>query len=99
MRLQKRAGIKERVDMMVVELQEVYRVGVVLGIFEEDSTLQNHMVMVRKRFRAVARGEAQKGKGYMSSGDAEDEEDEDDSYSGVEWEAVLFFFYQYIYGY
>lgn len=70
--------------MMVVELQEVYRVGVVLGIFEEDSMLQNHMVMVRKRFRAVARGEVQKEKasGYMSSGDAEDEDD--DSYSGVE---------------
>ncbi|OJJ85997.1 uncharacterized protein ASPGLDRAFT_44992 [Aspergillus glaucus CBS 516.65] len=47
--------MNRKVDLMVGELQEVYRVGVVLDLFEHDPKLQYYLEAARKRFRKLTK--------------------------------------------
>lgn len=61
--------MKGKMDMMIAEIQEIYRVGVVIGIFCEDPKLQQHLEAVRKRFRVLTKRKPRKENEIVSSSD------------------------------
>lgn len=52
---------------MIAEIQEVYRVGVFLGLFERDEELQQLLMVVRERFRDLEIRHVRKGSSDESS--------------------------------
>lgn len=63
----RRRRVRKKVDLMIAEIQEVYRVGVFLGLFERDEELQQLLMVVRERFRDLEIRHVRKGSSDESS--------------------------------